>query len=308
MSNANIVQTNQLTKIIDSKEFVKDVNIHVKKGEIYGFLGPNGAGKTTVMKMLTNLWKPTYGTIELFGEILTPTSYEVLKRMASIIEFPCFYEHMSGRENLNLHCEYMGYYTPGSVDNALKMLGLLDASKQQVKKYSLGMKQRLGIARAILCRPELLVLDEPTNGLDPAGMKQLRDLFKMLCLEYGITIIISSHILSEVESIADTIGIIAHGRMMREISMQEISEINTAYIELTVTNTKAAAYVLADKLELKNFKVVDAHHIRIYEDWIQTSELSKVLALNDVAIEFIGRKSESLEDYFLKITEEGDRL
>lgn len=308
MSNANIVQTNQLTKIIDSKELVKDVNIHVKKGEIYGFLGPNGAGKTTVMKMLTNLWKPTYGTIELFGEILTPTSYEVLKRMASIIEFPCFYEHMSGRENLNLHCEYMGYYTPGSVDNALKMLGLLDASKQQVKKYSLGMKQRLGIARAILCRPELLVLDEPTNGLDPAGMKQLRDLFKMLCLEYGITIIISSHILSEVESIADTIGIIAHGRMMREISMQEISEINTAYIELTVTNTKAAAYVLADKLELKNFKVVDVHHIRIYEDWIQTSELSKVLALNDVAIEFIGRKSESLEDYFLKITEEGDRL
>ena len=149
MSNANIVQTNQLTKIIDSKELVKDVNIHVKKGEIYGFLGPNGAGKTTVMKMLTNLWKPTYGTIELFGEILTPTSYEVLKRMASIIEFPCFYEHMSGRENLNLHCEYMGYYTPGSVDNALKMLGLLDASKQQVKKYSLGMKQRLGIARAI---------------------------------------------------------------------------------------------------------------------------------------------------------------
>lgn len=308
MSNANIIQTNQLTKIIDRKELVKDVNIHVKKGEIYGFLGPNGAGKTTVMKMITNLWKPTYGTIELFGETLTPTSYEVLKRMASIIEFPCFYEHMSGRENLKLHCEYMGYHTPGSVENALKMLGLLEAGEQQVKRYSLGMKQRLGIARAILCRPELLVLDEPTNGLDPAGMKQLRDLFKMLCLEYGITIIISSHILSEVESIADTIGIIAHGRMMREISMQEISEINTAYIELAVTNTKAAAYVLADKLELKNFKVIDAHHIRIYDDGIQTSELSKVLALNDVAIEFIGRKSESLEDYFLKITEEGDRL
>ncbi len=303
-----MIQTNQLTKIIDSKELVKDVNIHVKKGEIYGFLGPNGAGKTTIMKMLTNLWKPTYGTIELFGETLTPTSYEVLKRMASMIEFPCFYEHMSGRENLRLHCEYMGYHTPGSVENALKMLGLMDAADQQVKRYSLGMKQRLGIARAILCRPELLVLDEPTNGLDPAGMKQLRDLFKMLCVEYGITIIISSHILSEVESIADTIGIIAHGKMMREISMQEISEMNTAYIELAVTNTKAATYVLADKLELKNFKVVDAHNIRIYDERIQTSELSKVLALNDVEIDFIGRKLESLEDYFLKITEEGDRL
>lgn len=308
MPNINIIQTNQLTKIIDGKELVKDVSIHVRKGEIYGFLGPNGAGKTTIMKMITNLWKPTYGTVELFGETLTPTSYEVLKRIGSIIEFPCFYEHMSGRENLELHCEYMGYHTPGSVENALKMLGLLEAGDQQVKRYSLGMKQRLGIARAVLCRPELLVLDEPTNGLDPAGMKQLRDLFKMLCLEYGITIMISSHILSEVESIADTIGIIAHGRMMREISMQEISETNTAYIELAVADTKAAAYVLADKLELRNFKVVDAHHIRIYDDQIQTSELSKTLALNDVAIEFIGRKSERLEDYFLKITEEGSRL
>ena len=127
MPNTNIIQTNQLTKIIDGRELVKDISLHVKKGEIYGFLGPNGAGKTTVMKMLTNFWKPTSGTIELFGETLTPISYEVLKRMAGIIEFPCFYEHMSGRENLRLHCEYMGYHTPGSVDYALKMLGLLEA-------------------------------------------------------------------------------------------------------------------------------------------------------------------------------------
>ncbi len=303
-----IVQTNQLTKIVDGKEIVKEVSIHVKKGEIYGFLGPNGAGKTTVMKMLTNLWKPTFGTVELFGETLTPTSYDVLKRMGSIIEFPCFYEHMSGRENLQLHCEYMGYYVPDSVDHALKMLGLLEAGDQQVKRYSLGMKQRLGIARAILCRPELLVLDEPTNGLDPAGMKQLRDLFKMLCAEYGITIIISSHILSEVESIADTVGVIDHGRMMKEISMQEISERNTAYIELAVEDTKKASYVLADKLELKNFKVVDGRTIRIYDDGADTGVLSKTLALNDIAIQFIGRKSESLEDYFLKVTGEGNGL
>ena len=151
------------------------------------------------------------------------------------------------------------------------------------------------------------MLDEPTNGLDPAGMKQLRDLFKMLCVDYGITIINSSHMLSEVESIADTIGIIAHGKMMREISIQEISEMNTAYIELAVADTKRAAYVLADKMDLKNFKVVDEHHIRVYDDQIQTSALSKTLALNDVAIDFIGRKSESLEDYFLKMTEEGEK-
>ena len=308
IKSENVVQTNQLTKIIDGRELVKEVNLHVKRGEIYGFLGPNGAGKTTVMKMITNLWKPTSGSVELFGETLTPTSYEVLKRMGSIIEFPCFYEHMSGRDNLRLHCEYMGYYAPGSVEHALEMLGLTEAGDQIVRRYSLGMKQRLGIARAVLCRPELLVLDEPTNGLDPAGMKQLRDLFRMLCTEYGITIIISSHILSEVESIADTIGVIDHGKMMREISMQEISEMNTAYIELVVEDVKKAAYVLADKLELKNFKVVDGHAIRVYDSGADTGVLSKTLALNDVAIRFIGKKSESLEDYFLKVTGEGDIL
>lgn len=303
----NIVQTNQLTKIIDGKELVKNVNIHVKKGEVYGFLGPNGAGKTTVMKMLTNLWKPTSGEVWLFGEKLTPASYEVLKRMGSIIEFPCFYDHMSGKDNLQLHSEYMGYHTPGCVEDALEMLGLADASEKQVKSYSLGMKQRLGIARAILCKPELLILDEPTNGLDPAGMKQIRDLFRMLCSEYGITIIISSHMLSEVESIADTIGVINHGNMMKEISMKEISEMNTAYIELAVENTKKAAYVLADKLELSNFKVIDEKCIRIYDACIDTKDISKALTMNEVEINSISKKAESLEDYFLKLTGEGVR-
>ena len=145
---SDILKTVQLSKTIGGKELVKNVNIHVKKGEIYGFLGTNGAGKTTVMKMVTNLWKPTEGTVELFGETLTPKSYEVLKRMGSIIEFPCFYEHMSGRDNLQLHCEYMGYYAPGSVENTLGLLGLTEAADKPVKKYSLGMRQRLGIARA----------------------------------------------------------------------------------------------------------------------------------------------------------------
>ena len=127
------------------------------------------------MKMITNLWKPTDGTISLFKEALGATSYEVLKRMGSIIESPTFYEHMSGKDNLQLHCEYMGYYNKGSVDKALELLDLTKAADKPVKRYSLGMKQRLGIARAILCRPEFVVLDEPANGLDPAGMKQIRD-------------------------------------------------------------------------------------------------------------------------------------
>ena len=302
-----ILQTNNLTKTIGGKDLVKNVNLHIKKGEIYGFLGPNGAGKTTVMKMITNLWKPTGGNIEIFGETLTPQSYEVLKRMGSIIEFPTFYNHMTGYENLRLHCEYMGYYKHDSIENALDMLDLTDAAQKPVKNYSLGMKERLGIARAILCKPELLILDEPTNGLDPAGMKQIRDLLKTLCEEYGITIMVSSHILSEIESIADTIGVINHGMMIKEIGMKEIEEMSLAYIELTVANPKKAAYVLSDKLGISNFKIIENNTIRIYDQHISTQELSKVMALNDVEVMALGKQSETLEDYFLKMNAEVKR-
>lgn len=301
-----ILQTNRLSKKIGSKMLVTDVDIHIRKGEIYGFLGPNGAGKTTVMKMITNLWKPASGTIELFGERLTPKSYDVLKRMGSIIEFPVFYDHMTGRENLQLHCEYMGYYNTGSVENAMQMLNLTDVADQPVRNYSLGMKERLGIARAVMCKPELLILDEPTNGLDPAGMKQIRDLLKMLSSEYGITIMISSHILSEVESIADTVGIIHHGRMMKEIRMQDIEETNLNYVEISVTDENKAAYVLAEMLKLHNFKEFDNGKIRIYDHSVSTQQLTKTLALNDVEVMGIGKKAETLEDYFLKLTGEGN--
>lgn len=299
-----ILQTSHLSKTIDGKQLVTDVNIHVKKGEVYGFLGPNGAGKTTVMKMLTNLWKPTSGTVALFGKTLEKTSYEVLKRMGSIIEFPTFYDHMSGKDNLQLHCEYMGYYNKGSVEEALQMLGLSDAADKPAGSYSLGMKQRLGIARAILCKPELVILDEPTNGLDPAGMKQIRDLFRMLCTEYGMTLMISSHLLPEIESIADTVGVIHHGKMMKEISMKEIAETNTAYIELAVEDTKKAAYVLAEKMQLSNFKIVNDSGIRIYEQGVTTQKISRELMANDVEIASISQHTETLEDYFLKITSE----
>ena len=302
-----ILQTNNLTKTIGRKDLVKNVNLHIKKGEIYGFLGPNGAGKTTVMKMITNLWKPTNGNIEIFGEILTHKSYEVLKRMGNIIEFPTFYNHMTGYENLRLHCEYMGYYNHGSIENALDILDLTEAAQQPVKNYSLGMKERLAIARAILCKPELLILDEPTNGLDPAGMKQIRDLLKTLCEEYGITIMVSSHILSEIESIADTIGVINHGMMMKEIGMKEIEEMSLTYTELTVVNAKKAAYVLSEKLGLSNFKIIENNMIRIYDQHVSMQELSKVLALNDVEVMALGKQSETLEDYFLKITAEVKR-
>ena len=274
-----ILQTSQLTKKIRNKELVSDVDIHISKGEIYGFLGPN-------------------------GEMLTPHSYEILKRMGSIIEFPVFYDHMTGRENLTLHCEYMGYYNVNSVKDALQMLGLDAAADQPVRSYSLGMKERLGIARAVICKPEILILDEPTNGLDPAGMKQIRELLKTLCSEYGITIMISSHILSEIESIADMVGIIDHGRMMREVRMRDIEEINLNYMELAVLDERKAAYVLTEKLGIANFKIIDSGRFRIYDRSVSSGQLSKALALNDVEVVAIGKKTETLEDYFLKMTGE----
>lgn len=299
-----ILQTNQVTKIIGGKKLVSNIDLHVKKGEIYGFLGLNGAGKTSMMKMITNLWKPTAGNIEIFREVLTPKSYEVLKKIGSIIEFPTFYEHMTGRENLRLHCKYMGYSKSGSIEKALDLLNITEAADKPVKSYSLGMKERLGIARAILCEPELLILDEPTNGLDPAGMKQIRELLRKLCAEQGITVMISSHILSEIESIADTVGIIHNGQMMKEISMCDIEEANQNYIELTVTNSQKAAAILAEKLGLANFKAVEDNKFRIYEQTAAPQAVAKALVLNDVDIVAIGKHMETLEDYFLKLTGE----
>ena len=302
-----IIKTNDLTKTIGGKTLISNVNMHVKKGEIYGFLGSNGAGKTTVMKLLTNLWKPTAGSVELFGESLCENSYRLLGRMGSMIEFPVFYEHMTGAENLKLHCEYLGYYKPGCIGDALSMLDLKAAADKPVKSYSLGMKQRLGLARAVLTRPELLILDEPTNGLDPAGLKQIRELMELLCREYGITVLVSTHILSEIESIVDTVGMIHHGELLKEVSMEEIREMGRAYIELSVPDTVKAAYVLAEKLGYANFKITGNEKIRIYDREASTQEIAKALALHEVEMSGIGKVSESLEDYFLKMTGEVER-
>ncbi|MEQ3270591.1 ABC transporter ATP-binding protein [[Clostridium] scindens] len=298
------LETHNLTKNLSGRDIVSDVNIRVKKGEIYGFLGPNGAGKTSIMKMITNLWKPTSGYITVMGKPLNDNSYDILKRMGSMIEYPTFYDGLTGKENLKLHCEYMGYYSPNCIDDTLNMLGLAGAEDKKVRNYSLGMKQRLGIARAVLAKPELLILDEPTNGLDPLGMKQIRDLLRMLCEEYGITILISSHLLSEIENVAHTIGIMNHGKLLQEISMDAITDQNFAYIELLVSDVKKAAYVLDDKLGINNFKIIDINVIRIYDVSISVERVSKVLAENNVGIEGVTKKQDTLEDYFLKLTRE----
>lgn len=230
-----IVQTNGLTKTYQGKEVVSNVSMHIKKGEIYGFL-PNGAGKTTIMKMLTSLVKPTSGEIIILGNKFTHTSYEVLGNIGSMIEYPIFYENLTAQENLDLHCEYMGYHNKKAIQEVLDMVNLKQINEQPVKTFSLGMKQRLGIARAILTKPDLLILDEPVNGLDPLGIKKIRQLFQVLSKEYGMTLLISSHLLSEIEQIADTIGVIRDGRLLEEVSMEDVRYQNTEYIELVTSN------------------------------------------------------------------------
>lgn len=301
-----IIQTSNLTKIYQEKEVVSNVNIHVKKGEIYGFLGPNGAGKTTMMRMLMNLVKPSRGEIEIFGEIVTPKSYEMLKRMGSIIEYPVFFDKLTARENLDLHCEYIGYYNKDAIISALDLVQLENFESKAVKDFSLGMKQRLGIARAIITKPEILVLDEPINGLDPLGIKEFRKLFQMLSKEYGMTLLISSHILSEIEQIADTIGVIKDGKLIEEVSMEKIRLQKTRYIELKTNNVNNASYILHKTLNISNFKVLNDTTIRIYDMNTAQGELSKTLVLNGVLIEEINQKEYSLEDYFLKITNGGE--
>lgn len=302
-----ILKTTNLTKTFKDKNVVSNVNMNIKKGEIYGFLGPNGAGKTTIMKLITNLVKPTEGEIEIFGEKITNTSYEVLKRMGTIIEYPVFYDKVTGRDNLELHCEYMGYHNKEAIDKALDLVDLKDIENKAVKDYSLGMKQRLGIARAILTKPELLILDEPINGLDPIGIKDMRNLLRMLNKEYGMTILISSHILSEIEQIADTIAVINNGRLVEEVSMEEIRGEKSEYIEIVTKDCSKAAFVLENNLNITNIRVEENTLIRIYDLRLSQNEISKVLILNDVSIEAINKKNNSLEDHFLKLLKDGER-
>ncbi len=307
MTMTYALRTHRLTKNYKGKEVVYDVSMNLKKGEIYGFLGPNGAGKTTVMKMITNLVKPTAGEVEILGERLTPSSYEVLKRMGSIIENPIFYEKLTARENLELHCEYMGFYNKNAIDEALRLVNLKNADSKPVKEFSLGMKQRLGIARAIATKPELLILDEPINGLDPVGIRELRDLFLLLSRQYGIALLISSHILGEMEQIADTVGVIRDGRLLEEVPMETIRGRQTDYIELRASDGAKAAFVLANELKLSNFRVMEESGlVRIYDLRIPQRDIAQALILNGVSVDSFSRKSHSLEEYFMGLIKGGE--
>lgn len=230
MNLKTVIQTNHLVKSFGAEEVIKDCNMRIEKGTIYGLLGANGAGKTTLFKLLTGLLTPDSGSIEISGSVLSENRERMLSQIGSLIEEPVFYEHLTARKNLEIHLAYMGNYGLG-VDRALQMVGLRDIGEKPVSKCSLGMRQRLGIARAFIHQPEILILDEPVNGLDPIGMKDIREVFRFLATEYDMTILLSSHILSEMEHIADRIGVIVDGRIVCESNTAQIKSEHNGSLE-----------------------------------------------------------------------------
>lgn len=216
-----MIETEKLTKKYKNFTSVDGVSMHIRKGTIYGFLGPNGAGKSTTMKMLLGLTKPTSGTFTVDDKTFPADRIAILKEVGSFIESPAYYANLTGRENLDIIRRILEL-PKSAVDDALELVGLEEFGDRLAKKYSLGMKQRLGLAGALLGRPPILILDEPTNGLDPSGIHEIRNLIKSLLERYACTILISSHMLSEIELLADDIGILNHGKMLFEGSMDEL--------------------------------------------------------------------------------------
>ncbi|MFD2445351.1 ABC transporter ATP-binding protein [Bacillus sp. CGMCC 1.16607] len=296
-----IIKTTNLTKIYGTQKSVDHLNITVNQGEIYGFLGRNGAGKTTTIRMLLGLIKPTHGQIEIFGENLFKNQKEILSRIGSIVEVPGFYENLTARENLQINAKIMGVKKKNAIEEALEIVGLQNETKKLVGKYSLGMKQRLGIARALLHYPELLILDEPVNGLDPIGIKEMRRMIKSLAKERNITILISSHILSEIELLVDHMGIIHEGKLLEEIAFDNLRKINRKYLEFQVSNDNRATMLLENHFDIFDYEVHDEGNIRVYSHLGQQGKINKVFVQNDIEVLKIKMSEDRLEDYFTRL-------
>lgn len=304
----NAFQLSNVTFIRDNQRILNKINLMIPKGCIYGFLGPNGAGKTTLMKLVLNLLHPTEGSIEVLDQQVTPRSYSYLKLIGSIIETPVFYNHLTVAKNLELHCQYAGIYDQTKIDQKLALVKLLNVKDKKVKELSLGMKQRLAIARALLTEPELLILDEPINGLDPFGIKEIRELLIQINRESGTTIFISSHIITEIESMCDVIGFIQAGEIIKELTIQEIKDASKQYLELTVDPIEQASQILDSLLGVENFKVIADQTIRIYDPSVTQSEVIDVLVSNGILLKAINERSGDLEAYFVKLMNEGEKV
>ncbi|SFB14095.1 MULTISPECIES: ABC transporter ATP-binding protein [unclassified Bacillus (in: firmicutes)] len=296
-----IIQTTNLTKIYGEQKSVDHLNLTVQQGEIYGFLGRNGAGKTTTIRMLLGLIKPSQGHIHIFGEELKENHHEILKRIGSIVEVPGFYENLTAKENLLINARILGLKKKNAIEEVLEIVGLQNEHKKLVGKYSLGMKQRLGIARALLHYPELLILDEPTNGLDPIGIKEMRRLIKRLSVERNMTILISSHILSEIEQIVDRIGIIHEGRLLEEISIENLQKRNRKFMEFQVSNDNKSAMLLEQTFGISDFEILEEGLIRVYSHIGIQGEINRHFVQHGIEVQRIHLSEDRLEDYFTSL-------
>ena len=302
MKNSDyIIETQHLTKAFNKNIVVNDVSINVKRGQIYGLLGRNGAGKTTIMRMLLNLALPTKGQIKLFGEEISKNQQNIYHRIGSLIEAPGFYNNLTGRQNLQILSKLRGNHKESSVDDALEIVGLKEEHTKIFSNYSLGMKQRLGIAAAIMHEPELLILDEPTNGLDPVGIALVREYLEQLCKETGTTILISSHILSEIEQIADVIGILHEGQMVEEVSMDLLHEKNREYIEFVVSDAQKASFLLEEEFHMTDYRIVGNHSIQLFQNFEARARINHVFVQNDIEVSTIQLSEKKLEDYFKEL-------
>ncbi|MDU6264770.1 MAG: ABC transporter ATP-binding protein [Anaerocolumna aminovalerica] len=298
----SIIETKDLTKLYGNQRSVDNLNIHVQKGKIYGLLGRNGAGKTTTMRMLLDLLTPTSGHAYLWGKDIRLHKKDILPRVGSLIESPGFYSNLTGSENLEIFATLRKINDKIVIKNAMEFVGLPYHDKKLFSQYSMGMKQRLAIALSIMHSPDLLILDEPTNGLDPIGIAEVRTFIRNLCDKREKTILISSHILSEIEMLADDIGIIDQGKLLDEGSREELQKKRRNFIQLMVSNIDVAKEIIEKEYKTDRFEVVKKNEIRIYDEQLSIPELNKTLVLNNIKVERIYVDEESLEDYFIRVT------
>lgn len=292
-----LIETNNLTKKFGTFTAVNGVDLKVPKGGVYGFLGPNGAGKSTTIRMLLGLISPTEGEAKLFGKSIVNNRIEILKNVGSMVESPSYYGHLTAYENLNIAREILRV-DKKDIENVLEVVGLKEVRNKKVREFSLGMKQRLGIAQALIGSPKLLILDEPTNGLDPEGIREIRTLIKTLPKEMGITVLVSSHLLSEIELMSTDVGIINKGEIIFQGPLEELHRTSDSEIKICAKPLKKAV----GYLESRGYKVgMRDDHIYV-NGFGDIPKLTKELVMNDFDIYHISNHRSTLEDIFLNIT------
>lgn len=296
-----VLETKALTREFNGERAVDAINIHLPKGRIYGLLGRNGAGKTTALRMIMGLVKPTAGKIKVFGQNIPENAKQIYPRVGAIVETPGFYENLTAKENLEILARLRGIHRRDAVTNALSRVRLDHEPGKIVARYSSGMKQRLGIAAAIMHEPELLILDEPTNGLDPIGIQEMRNFLLGLREEKQVTVIISSHILSEIEQLTDIIGVIHEGELLEEVTIEELRKRNRRYLEFQVSNQNKAVLLLEQCFNITDYEIHEKGNIRIYSHLGEEGKLNKVFVENGIEVSKITMNEDRLEEYFVKL-------